>query len=116
MTVWNARRAKSGDTRRILCGRIVDGQYTCPEVIAWMAADGTATDYVFALPGLTESGTSGHWRWSSHARRRMQGGHTREPPLAEGRRIREAMRVILPATLPCRKQHENRVDSALLLV
>ena len=116
MTVWNARRAKSGDTRRVLCGRIVDGQYTCPEVIAWMPADGAATDYVFAFPGLTDTGTPGCYRWSSDARRRVQGGHTREPPLAEGRRAREAMRVNLPATLPCRKQHKNGVDGALLLV
>ena len=39
--IWQARRAKRPDVKRdywgprLLCGRMVGGEYVCPETVAW---------------------------------------------------------------------------------
>jgi hypothetical protein len=120
MTTWTARRPKTGDQRRVLCGRVVDGQYDCPEIVAWMPSGsipGEPPAFVFVLPGMTDADSPGRWRWSSETRRRLAGDHSREPH--PGRTIGVlkggiSQRGTLPCTMPCRKGHENRLQGDVL--
>jgi hypothetical protein len=111
VTVWPARRAKAGDTRRVLCGRMVDGRHSCDLVIAW-TLDGT----LFVLPGLTEAGTPGRWRWSSDSLRRLDRHNLldrrRRPD--DPTKHRSLLTASVPCTIPCAAKHENSVDVGLL--
>jgi hypothetical protein len=62
MTTWTARRAKTGDTDRILCGRMVNGQYPCGGLVG-RVVEGR----IYVSPGLTDAGSPGVFRWSRHA-------------------------------------------------
>jgi hypothetical protein len=122
MTVWTARRAKHPDRRldingpRILCGRMVDGEYPCGEIIAWYAQLGS-TDVVIPS-GLTDDGTPGRYHWSRHALERMDRGEDSRSDRRTFDRSAEVgyIRVVsTPLTLPCASRHENAIDPGLLL-
>lgn len=118
MTVWDARRAQHGDLRRLLCGRMVDGQYSCPELVAhkalWSADEQgpPQRDEVWLPVGLTDEGSPGAFRWSGDSKRRMlrgqhrlrrRGGETQSIRLGDGSIV-----------VPCRLGHHNRVTRAHL--
>jgi hypothetical protein len=153
MTVWQARRAKREDTDsvrqigpRILCGRMVGGEYACPETVAWVAGPDS-----IAIPnGLTDGAdaqgiaTPGAYRWSAAARKGAREGKPLSRDVRTGREVQSAiaqarkeqgrtapgwsgpmyqsggmLRVVPVAsvrTLLCPKDHVNSVDATLLQV
>ena len=130
MTVWTARRAKTGDTSRLLCGRMVD---PCGGLVA-RVVEGK----MYVSPGLTDAGSPGVFRWSRHALERIaQGkrphtshqrparGVTRHPGLAgtaaaivaarpQGRRVVTASfawaEITGPCVVPCDHVEGRRPD------
>jgi hypothetical protein len=66
MTIWTARRAKTSDTSRLLCGRMVDGKYDCAGLVGYVI-EGT----IYVSPGLTDNGTPGRYDWSAAALERI---------------------------------------------
>lgn len=127
MTTWTARRAKTGDTSRLLCGRMVDGRYACPHEVARTAPG--LPGRALLPPGLTDAGSPGAFRWSRHALDRMARG---ESPVHDRRRVLSPLEawgrdggsfrtegqgmefrdVAAPVTVPCVKHHTNRIDLA----
>jgi hypothetical protein len=96
MTVWEARLAKQTDLdpgaigRQILCGRVVDGQYACGKMVAWLTRSGDV-----ALPnGLTDEARPskapepGVYRWSEDAKRAARDGKSISRDLRTSRQIR----------------------------
>jgi len=70
MTVWPARRLQG----RLLCGRLVAGQYPCQGVIAWVAED-MVRNHAMMPPGMVEDPPGSHfWRQTSRAVRRAAEG------------------------------------------
>lgn len=104
--VWTARRAKSGDTNRVLCGFVVGGKYDCHEALAFWIDPSEASededepglppvvvdlrhdprlvhpapvDRLSVMPGMARDTTDPHlWRWTGYARR--QGRKARARP------------------------------------
>jgi len=113
MTTWQARRAKSGDTTRILCGYLTAGRPDCRAILGrvetgtWTESEWTmpavAPDRrVLMRPGMTEAGTLDEWRMSRRARETERGPSEHVADL--------------PCYARCSAGHRNRIDATILRV
>ena len=109
MTTWQARRAKSGDTTRILCGYLTAGRPDCRAILGrvetgtWTESELTmpavAPDRrVLMRPGMTEAGTLD------------------EPADLAATDPRREHVADLPCYARCSAGHRNRIDATILRV
>lgn len=122
MSAYAAHRAKQPRPDLDKHGpRVLCGANGCREVIAYVA-NRQQPGLVVVLPGLTDEGTPGEYRWSRHAQERAEGGRTPEYDRsatyvysrAQWQTVGPLRFARVPCSIPCRRGHLNRIGTDVL--